>query len=35
MISTVFNELDSVVVSKLASEHEDPVFDSRDGLLSI
>jgi hypothetical protein len=26
--------LDSVVVSKLASQHEGPVFDSRDGLLS-
>ncbi len=29
-----YNEIDSVVVSKLASQHKGPVFDSRDGLLS-
>ncbi len=33
--STVYSDLDSVVVSKLTSEHGVPVFDSRDGLLSI
>ena len=31
----VYNEIFSVVVSKLASQHENLVFNSRDGLLSI
>ena len=35
MMMQIYNELESVVVSKLASQHEGPVFDSRDGLLSI
>ena len=31
----IYNEVDSVVVSKLASQYEGLVFESRDGLLSI